>query len=380
MFTLSIPLGLIFARYKQPSLLAPLLIGTLLQIIPFISFLIPITQTEPFLLVAELGIISILLTVGLQLNVEELRNLSYSIVLLASLNIAFSTVLGYLVLSFFGYSPFVSLIVSTALATVAETTICPILDELGVIKSRVSCLILGTGVIDDVVEILIASAAVLYVGASSSSSIVSVFQGLAVFVAVSLILMKGVFPFLSHYEGYFQNGQLLSIIFMTVFVLTAVSISFNLGILLGAIVAGLLLQRYSRNSNFDGTLDSLKVISYFFLGPVFFFSIGSSISLSSLGEGALITVSLLLVNLLGKYIPALIVGRQLKFDSKAIIVLGMGLSAKFSMGIIPVQILFSAGLINVQLFSSFVAVCTITTLIIPFVLGFVINKWRSSIT
>jgi Kef-type K+ transport system membrane component KefB len=61
------------------------------------------------------------------------------------------------------------------------------------------------------------------------------------------------------------------------------------------------------------------------------------------------------------------------------ILIGLGLSAKFSMGIIPVQIFYSAKLIDQRLFSSFIAVSTITTAIIPPLLSFIINRWREGI-
>jgi len=50
------------------------------------------------------------------------------------------------------------------------------------------------------------------------------------------------------------------------------------------------------------------------------------------------------------------------------------------MGIIPIQIFYSAGLIDPQLFSAFIAVSAITTLIIPISLSYIINRWRESIT
>jgi hypothetical protein len=49
------------------------------------------------------------------------------------------------------------------------------------------------------------------------------------------------------------------------------------------------------------------------------------------------------------------------------------------LGIIPVQIFYSAKLIDQRLFSAFIAVSTITTAIIPPLLSFIVNRWRESI-
>ncbi|MCS7369186.1 MAG: hypothetical protein NDF57_05690, partial [archaeon GBS-70-058] len=62
-----------------------------------------------------------------------------------------------------------------------------------------------------------------------------------------------------------------------------------------------------------------------------------------------------------------------------IVVVSMGLSAKFSMGIIPAQILYSAGIIDETLFTSFVGVSTVTTMTIPFTLSYIVKKWKKDI-
>lgn len=64
---------------------------------------------------------------------------------------------------------------------------------------------------------------------------------------------------------------------------------------------------------------------------------------------------------------------------KEIVVVGWGISAKFSMGIIPAQILYSAGFIDEILFTSFIGVSTLTTLIIPFTLSYMVKRWRNNI-
>jgi Kef-type K+ transport system membrane component KefB len=66
-------------------------------------------------------------------------------------------------------------------------------------------------------------------------------------------------------------------------------------------------------------------------------------------------------------------------NGKSIAVIGLGLSAKFSMGIIPVQILYSAGIIDTGLFAAFISVSAISTVTIPFALAWLVSHWRESI-
>jgi len=366
----------------MPHLLAPLLVGFIFQILPFSSSLTDVVFGESLYVLAQLGIVFLLFLIGFQLNAKQLRRLSVEIAALSILNLAFSSILGFYVLLNFGYPPLISILVSTALATVAETTIAPILDELGVIGTKVANLIVGPGVFDDVAEVIIASLASVIVGGGQSTVNPGFLAlGFLAFVAFALIFHRFIIPLITRFDREPRETHLFLLIVSTALIFTAISQNFKLGVLLGAIVAGLSLQKLQKSCN-NGTkaFTALRAITYGFLGPVFFFGIGFSVNLSSFFDSFQLTLWLLVANFFGKFLAVLIVGRIAKLNLKAIIAIGLGLSAKFSMGIIPVQIFYSAKVIDQQLFSSFVAVSAITTMIVPFVLAYIITRWRQSIS
>jgi Ca2+-transporting ATPase len=367
----------------MPSLLAPLIVGFTFQLIPFLQTLKDVASGEAYGFLSQLGIIFLLFLVGLRLNIGELRSLSIHIIALSILNLAFSTVLGFLTLLAFGYPPLISLIVSTALATVAETTIAPILDELGVIRTKVATLVLGPGVIDDVVEVVIASLASLIAG-SGGYAVNPLFlaAGLLTLIALVILFHRLILPSTVHPNRKIGEFQLFCLMISASFLFTCISQYFGLGILLGAIVSGLVFQVSLKQLDSNpSTLSALTAIAYGLLGPIFFFGVGLSVSFSTLIdlEGFQLISWLLLANFIGKLLAAVIVGKIVDLNAKSMVIIGLGLSAKFSMGIIPVQIFYSAKLIDQRLFSAFIAVSTITTAIIPPLLSYIINRWRESI-
>jgi len=366
-------------KLRMPHLLAPLLIGFVFQLFP--SSLTNVVFGEAFSVLAELGIVFLLFLIGFQLNAEKLRSLSGEIAALTILNLAFSSILGFYVLLSFGYPPLISILVSTALATVAETTIAPILDELGVIETKVANLIIGPGVFDDVAEVMIASLASVIVGAGESTvSPVFLVLGFIAFVVFALVFHRFIIPVITYFDREPRETHLFLLIVSTALVFTAISQNFKLGVLLGAITAGLASQKLQNSSNNGAkAFTTLRPIAYGFLGPVFFFCIGSNVNLSSFASALQLTLWLLAANFVGKFMAVLLVGKLAKLNVKEAIIIGLGLSAKFSMGIIPVQIFYSANVIDQQLFSAFVAVSAITTMIVPFTLAYVINKWRHNI-
>lgn len=368
-------------RYRMPTLLAPLLVGFLFQLLPNAPVFTGLLDTEGFSLLSMLGIVFLLLTVGAQLDLKGILGLGRPILLISVLNMGFSTVFGYVVLTWFGYPPLVSLVVSTALATVAETTIAPILDELGVITSKEASLILCPGVVDDVAEVILASVASVVVGAGSATvDPVFMLVGFVFFLVVALALNRIILPRLAKFEGSPRDPHLLLLLLSSTLALVAITQSFRLGVLLGSIVAGLIFQRFLSGFGAEKRiLTILRALSYGFLGPIFFFGIGLGTGLGSIAASISLTSLLLVANFAGKFLSAFIAGRLMGLSLKSIVVVGLGLSAKFSMGIIPVQIFFSAGVIDEFVFSSFIAVSAITTILVPFSLAYIINRWRGEL-
>jgi Ca2+-transporting ATPase len=368
-------------KIRMPLLLAPLLVGLFFQIVPFFSNLNDAVFADPLYTLSQLGIVFLLFLIGSQLNVKRLRSLFVEMGVLAILNIVFSSVLGFLVLTSFGYPPLISIIVSTALATVGETTIAPILDELGVIETKVANLIIGPGIFDDVIEVLIASLASVIVGVSEN--IVNpafLALGFIIFIIFAWAFRRFVIKAIVRFDKELKEANLFLLIVSTALIFTAISQHFKLGVLMGALVAGLVFQKLQSSRN-NGTkaFTTLRAVTYGFLGPVFFFSIGLEVNLLSFANALQLTFLLLAANFVGKFMAVLLVGKLAKINVKSAIIIGLGLSAKFSMGIIPVQIFYVANIIDQQLFSAFVAVSTITTIILPFTLAYLINRWRQSI-
>ncbi|MBS7619358.1 cation:proton antiporter [Candidatus Bathyarchaeota archaeon] len=372
-------LHFILDKLRMPSLLAPLLAGFFFKLIP--SPFMNIALGEGFYILSQLGITFLLFLVGLQLDLRELRSLSSQIAVISVSNIIISMFLGSIVLVGFGYPLMVSFIVATALATVAETTIAPILDELGVIKTRMANLILIPGIVDDIVEVVLASLASFIVGTrEASANPFTLIFGFFVFLAMVLIFQRILFPIVIRKDKNPKDSHFLLLIMFTTFFFTFISLNFRLGLLLGSLVSGIVSQQLIKTLNREAkTLTIIKAVAYGFLGPIFFFEIGLNTSFSDILTIISLFLLLLAVNFVGKFASALIAGRIDSLNLKEVILIGLGSSAKFSMGIIPVQILFSAGVIDQTVFSAFIAVSTITTMIVPFTLAYGIERWKKEL-
>ena len=375
-------LHFLFERYKLPSLLASLLMGFLFQIFPLPKFFTDTVFGESYYILSQIGVMFLIFNVGVKLDLKNMKELSGHIVLISILNMAFSTFFGVMILIYFGYSLIISIIVSTALATVSEIVVGPILYELGIIRTRVANLILGSGILDDVAEIIIASIAPsIVIAVTNTYDPFFQITGILVFILLSYSFHKFLLPLWLRLDPEPNNIKILLLIVSTSFLFIAVSETFDLGILLGAIVSGFVFQSFLKSANSESMADSIiRSVSQGFLGPIFFFQIGLSVDLMSVFVNFQLTALLLLANSAGKFIGVLISGKIMNLNIKEIIIATLGLSAKFSMGIIPVQILYASGVCDLQLFSAFVAVSAITTMILPFLVSILVKKWVDDIS
>jgi len=361
-----------------PSLLAPLLVGLVFRLVPQFSWVGKYASSGELGFLSSLGIMLLMFLVGVRVDVNEFKRQSLNMVSIAILNILFSTLIGMLVLLYYGYPLLISALISSALATVAEATIAPILDELDVIRSRSANLILGPGILDDVLEIATASIASVMVGSMGTFNPSMILLGIFVLLILAIIFHRLILPKLASLEVEARAYSLTMLMIVVALTFTLISEYFSLGILLGAVTAGIVFQKFISKSGGE-CVKLLRALAYGFLGPIFFFTIGLSITPESIVKSAMLTLWLVLANFAGKFASTIIVGVYAKMNWKEIVVVGMGLSAKFSMGIIPAQILYSAGLIDEALFTSFVGVSTITTMTIPFTLSYIVKRWREDI-
>jgi Kef-type K+ transport system membrane component KefB len=378
MFGASYLLHFLLDRFHLPSLLAPLLVGLVFRLIPQFSWVGIYASSGELGFLSSLGIMLLIFLVGVRVDVNEFKRQSLNMIYIAVLNILFSTLIGMLVLLYYGYPLLISALISSALATVAEATIAPILDELDVIRSRSANLILGPGILDDVLEIATASIASVMVGSMGTFNPSMILLGIFVLLILAIIFHRLILPTLASLEVEARAYSLTMLMIVVALTFTLISEYFSLGILLGAVTAGIVFQKFISKSGGE-CVKLLRALAYGFLGPIFFFTIGLSITPESIVKSAMLTLWLVLANFAGKFASTIIVGIYAKMNWKEIVVVGMGLSAKFSMGIIPAQILYSAGLIDEALFTSFVGVSTITTMTIPFTLSYIVKRWREDI-
>jgi Ca2+-transporting ATPase len=117
-----------------------------------------------FSLLANIGVIFLLFFIGLQIDLEKMKKLGRSITIAMILNAVGPFLLGTALMRMMGYEWLISLMMGIALMPTAEAVIVPLLDRFGLTETRTGRYIIGVGVLDDVIEVMMVIGASLWIG------------------------------------------------------------------------------------------------------------------------------------------------------------------------------------------------------------------------
>ena len=372
-FLLVFLIGPLIEKARVPWIFAALLIGAVLAVenpVPKIS------DDPAFSLLANLGMYLLLFITGMEVDLSEMKNLGKLIVRTALVTILLATLFGTLFIHYvFETDWMVAMLVSLSFATVGEAILIPILDEFKIIHSRLGQAIIGVATLDDAFELftLIWLSTLLGTGLESEISLNQEMLVIFVLVAFSafLFLIKRLIP-----KVEIPNYQGLVVFFMLIVFFIYVGIGELAGIeALAAILAGVVVKYFVTQEQFKGLGNYAKLLTYGFLGPIFFLKVGMDMNMAYLVDNLLVVIALAALSLIAKLVGSVTTARNV-LGLRQSILMGLALSIRFSTSIIIITILYRNGFIDEQLFSVIIATSIIFKFIIPPLFANLLVKWR----
>ena len=361
----------VFKKLNLPPVVGQILGGLILGI-PILRTLI--FQDESAIeivdLLATLGILFLLLLVGLEVDIERILQSSKEAVLISLGAAIVPLVLGFVFLRLLGYDAIASLIFGGALSVTAEGTTVKVLMDAKALNTRLGAIIVSAGAIDDIFEVLFLSMVTVVGFGGSLFQLVYLPLEFLVFIVVAFILFKLVSKVLRTIEGR-GDTELFSLIIIFVLAMAALSETLEMGYLIGAIIAGFLLQlsmRRLRKSDEEEMVKATRLISLAFVVPFFFVNIGLNFNYDYLLGNVFLLASTTAIAFLGKILGTLIAKPLSKLSIKQLYLIGWGMNSRGAVELVIALLALKHGLIAQEIFSALVAMAIITTLVFPFVL------------
>lgn len=363
-------LGEVFKYFRQPAVVGELLGGVLVG--PHVLGAVG-GDSEPVLeLLAELGVIILLFTVGLETSLGELRQVGRPALLVGSLGVAAPFALGAALMVGLGYERGDVLFVAAAMVATSVGVTARVLRDLGALRTPPGRVVLGAAVVDDVLALLILAV----VGGLAAGDFSTVELTLTVLEVLVFIVVVGVAgprvvkraSELAHLP--IVPGSPLVLALLLTLGLAALSETIGLAAIIGAFLAGLIFE--FKKSEVTSQVQPI----YEFLVPFFFAVTGSRLDPgvfadpSILGLAASVTALAILTKVGAGYWGSRSLG---KGDAMLV---GVGMVPRGEVGLIVASLGLGLGIISADLYGVVVAMTIVTTLATPPVLGVLVRRRR----
>ena len=371
--------GELFHRLRQPEVIGELAVGMLLG--PFAlgfigepnaslveAFHDEATATEALRLVLEsvgqLGAIVLLFTVGLETRLSDLLEVGRRAVAVGALGVVAPFVLGYGFMSLTGEPSLDSLFMATAMVATSVGITARVLQELNVLHSTESRIILGAAVLDDVLALLLLAtvSGIAGTGAVRVGSIAIILAQAIGFVVFVVLVGRHVF------ERYYAELSRLHLpdaplvaALGAMMGMAGMASYFRLAGIIGAFLAGMVFAEFPERRALEERIRPI----YHFLVPFFFVLTGAEVDWRVFGQAEIIgmAVGVTLLAIAGKLIAGGVGGWGLK--SRSILILGIGMVPRGEVGLIVAGLGLAMGAIEPGIFSVVVIMSIATTLVVP---------------
>jgi Kef-type K+ transport system membrane component KefB len=385
-YTVSISIGYLLQKYvRMPWMFASLFFGLVLSALGVFSSAI---ESDLFKLLQTLGMYLLLFIIGFSIDFKKMGRLknyvAFGTVAVIGLEGLFGSLLLYMVFpAEVSNSYLIALIAALSFATVGEAVLLPILSEFKIIRTDFGQLTLGIGTLDDVVEVLMLAAVAVVPGFLSVSQ-TQIFPNpeyvlldLGALLLVTLVMVKvgdQVKKVLEKNHTPSYVFSLLTLLVFFCFIAFGGLIAESLATV-GAIFGGISLRRLLPKERLQENERAVEFLGYIFLSPLFFLSVGASVSFSAIFLYPLLIALVFFVATSAKLLASYSLFHRL-LGKKFSILLGFGLCVRFSTGLIVQYVLLNSQLISVALFSSLVATAIFMTPLIIVVYSWVLSKGK----
>ena len=357
----------VLRRLGQPGVIGELLGGFVVG--PFALGLVTPGDTE--LVFAEIGVVVLLFSVGLEVRTDDLFAVGRPAVLTAMVAMALPIVAGFAIALMIGEPVIASLFVGLALAATSIGITSKVLRDMGVLDRGFARVIIGAALVDDILAlVLIGLVAGIAEGSVSASTLLVGVAGVGLVVLGFLAARRarGLPSAVFTWPKFADTPLLPAFLLMLLVALLAAAI--GLAAIIGAFVAGLIIAETEAREEVDHDIRPLSAI----FTPFFFAVTGAQLDLSKLLDPsvAVLAVLLAVIGVLTKALGGVIGARSLgRWGSVAV---GFGMVPRGEVGIVVANLALVTGAIDEALFAALLVAVVLTTVVAPYLLAWAVPR------
>ncbi len=373
--------GSLARRFDQPRVLGELIVGvllgpTLMDLLHTSVFDINAAHLEETVFeLAELGVLLLMFKVGLDVHLHELAKVGVVAGIAGVTGALLPVVMTVPVVIAFGYGWQSALFAGVTLAATSVSISAQVLLELGVLRTKEGNALLATALIDDVVAILLVSLAIAITSPQESAAagdLLLIVARMVLYIgaafAVAWFILPRIITGISNHTVASQSYGVAAFA-LTMALLFGWSAQYLGGVatITGAFIAGVGLSR-SREAIKRPIDAAVSNLSYAFLVPIFFVSVGLHVDLSAFPLAALPFAALVLVLAVVSKVAGCGAGARLGgFNNQEALRLGVCMISRGEVGLIIASLGVTSGVLLPQepVFATLFLVILLTTVLTP---------------
>ena len=366
--------GEIAQRLKLPGVVGEIAAGCVIGP-SLLGWITPeqVAAGTPLDVLAEIGVVLLLFSVGLETRLEDLKKVGKVAVLVGVLGVLVPFGMGGFWAHASGFDWSRALFIAAAFVATSAGITARVLQELGALQRVESKVILGAAVIDDILAMLLLGAVVSLQGGAGVDLIhlVTVLVGAIGFIVIIGIGGARVMRWNSSWLDAPRNPHsALTIVLALCLGLAFVSTKFGLAAIIGAFLAGMIASETRQQHALEKQTQPLLAL----LTPFFFVITGSKIDLHQLASVdagiTLLVVTLIAIasKLIGGFLGALSLGKR------GATIVGFGMVPRGEVGVVIASLGLAAGVFTPQVYAIIVAMSLLTAMVTPPVLAWLLRR------
>ena len=362
--------GRVALRLGYPAVLGEILMGIVLGP-PLLGLMHP---SSALMVLADLGVLLMMVYVGMEVSLEELKRASRAGVLSALGGFLLPFALGIWIMLSWNSSFIAALFIGVAMGVTSLATKSRILLDLKILDTRIANVMMAGALVTDTLSLLF-FAGIISVATAGSLDVAGL--GLlalkaVVFFVLSWFLGVRVFPFVYRWlrqRGLTQRSFYATLALMIALAFAELAELAGLHGVIGAFLAGMFLREAIEEKRLSHELTGLiRDVSVGFLAPVFFLTAGFEVTFAVFRSDLGLLVLIISVATVAKILGTLLFYRLSGGSWREGLVIGLGMNDRGAVEIILAGVALRAGLIDNTIFSILVMMAVVTTATVPLLL------------
>ncbi len=364
---------LIFKKLKQPMVLGYILAGIFAG--PYFHFVPTVSDRANLSLWADIGVIFLLFSLGLEFSFNKMVSVGKSALLTATLDIFLLLFCGYYTGLFLGWSTIDSFFLGSMISMSSTTIIIKAFDDLKIKKQRFTDLVFGVLIIEDIMGVLLlVLLPTIAIGKGFDGGAIGL-SVLKLFIFLILCFIAGIYivpTVLKKLENFLNDEMLLLVAIALSLSMVYLAVYSGFSSALGAFIMGSILSETGVIHRIENVIKPLKDL----FGAVFFVTVGMMVDPQMFITYAYPIFIITLVVLIGQVVFStsgfVISGQNLKTAVQG----GFSLAQVGEFAFIIASLGMSLKVLDTFVYPIIVAVSVITTFLTPIMINSAPKAYR----